>query len=132
MKSLTPWILSVLLMSVVATSGFSVEPDKEKEAAIAAIKKLGGEVTVDRSDPNLAVMTVRLSGSKVTDDGLKHLRVLTRLKNLALNNTKITDVGLEHLKGMASLRELNLRNTMITDEGVKKLKEALPKCRIHR
>jgi hypothetical protein len=40
-----------------------------------------------------------LSGTKVTDAGLVHLRVLTKLQNLNLSNTQVTDAGVAELKG---------------------------------
>jgi hypothetical protein len=45
--------------------------------------------------------------------------------------TPITDDGLVHLKDLTRLKELRLYHTQVTDEGVKKLQEALPKCEIY-
>jgi hypothetical protein len=52
------------------------------------------------------------------------------LSVLNLNRTKVTDDGLEHLKGMTSLRRLLLQRTKVTDAGVRKLQQALPNCKI--
>lgn len=41
--------------------------------------------------------TLSLGGTKVTDQGLAHLKELTKLQRLTLSDTKVTDAGLEHL-----------------------------------
>ena len=74
--------------------------------AIAAIKKLGGTVNLDKT-----------SGEVVGVD---------------LNYTQITDAGLVHLKGLTSLTTLGLSETQITDAGLAEIKAALPNCDILR
>ena len=86
----------------------------------------------DPFDVLMKVIQVDLSGTRVSDDGLKHLKGLTDLGSLYLNNTQVTDAGLEHLKGMTHLRSLSLRGTKVTDEGIQELQQALPNCRIRR
>jgi hypothetical protein len=66
-----------------------------------------------------------------TDAGIRHLRGLTRLKDLDLSGTDITDAGLAHLKGLTSLANLNLAGTLVTVEGVEQLKKSLPRCTIY-
>ena len=101
------------------------------------------------SIPKLQELAV--AGAGITDAGLVHLRILTRLQGLTsgcsvpeLRTTtperidptptvgprghKITDAGLEHLKGLKRLEELDLERTKVTDEGVKRLQKALPNC----
>ncbi len=122
------------------------------EEVIAAIKKLGGRVTVienkivfvnlsgtqvtDAGLEHLKGLTnlrrLYLSGTKVTDAGLEHLKGLTNLEHLSLSSTKVTDAGLEHLKGLTKLRALALKGTQVTNVGVKKLQQALPNCKIYR
>ena len=64
MKRLTTWILPFALLLVVVTPGLSAEPDDEQEAAVAALKKLGGIVyTLGR----YKIYFVTLPGSTVTD-----------------------------------------------------------------
>lgn len=61
--------------------------------------------------------------SGITDDGLKALRTLTRLKMLDLTVQKrISDAGLAHLKAFPELRELNLSSTRISDAGLEHLR----------
>jgi hypothetical protein len=103
---------------------------EEQEKAIAEIQKLGGKVTIDKDKPAKPVLEVHLSGTRVTDAGLEHLRGLTELILLNLMNTQVTDAGLEHIKGLKNLQTLNLTGTKVTDEGVKNLKQSLPKCNI--
>ena len=69
---------------------------------------------------------------RVTDDGLRYLKGLTRLKSLELGGSKVTDAGLERLEGLTQLQELDLTGTKVTDAGVKKLQQALPNCKIIR
>jgi hypothetical protein len=79
-----------------------------------------------------SVTDVHLSGTKVTDDDLKHLEGMKHLKTLDLSETYITDAGLEHLGGLKQLRRLVLWHTQTTDAGVAKLQVALPNLYIDR
>ncbi len=106
------------------------KPNASQDAAIAAIKKLGGRVTIDTKSPDRPVTGVILQAPNVTDAGLVHLKGLTSLQSLNLTYTQVTDAGLVHLKGLTSLQRLGLRDSKVTDAGVKELREALPKCRI--
>jgi hypothetical protein len=128
---------------------------RNPEEAIAAIKKLGGQVEANGKgsvvEVNLGQAEVTDAdfvhlknlpqlrslvlgdfefGSQISNAGLKHLRGLPGLESLNLANTHITDAGLEHLQGLTNLEELWLRSTQVTHEGVKKLQQALPNCKI--
>ena len=131
-------------------------PKAPQDAAVTAIRNLGGSVAIDKKSPDKPVTAVSLrrtpvtdaglvhlngltrmhrlilSRTRVTDAGLVHLKGLTSLKELQLHDTEVTDAGLLHLKGLTSLEELNLIRTKVTDAGVKELQAALPKCRISR
>ena len=93
-----------------------------QEQAIAAIKKLGGKVTIDKKSPNKPVIEVDLSRTKVTDKGLIQLSELFQLQSLNLSSTKITDDGLGYLTGLTRLQTLNLFNTKVTSAGLEHLK----------
>ncbi len=67
------------------------------------------------------VQQVQLSGTSVTDDDLKKLRVLPRLTGVGLDNTAVTDAGIEHLAGMKTLQIINRQGTAITDEAVSRV-----------
>jgi hypothetical protein len=69
---------------------------------------------------------VYLSGTDVTDAGLKDLAGLKQLQWLNLTKTQVTDAGLKHLAGLKQLRLLLLTNTKVTDKGIADLKKALP------
>jgi internalin A len=55
---------------------------------------------------------------QVGDEGIEHVRSLTRLRQLDVSNTRITDVGLGSLEGLVELEELDLHGTLITDAGL--------------
>jgi hypothetical protein len=69
-----------------------------------------------------------LTGSKISDVGVRPLRRLSRLKVLDLNATDISDGGLAELQ---ALRESNLVQTKVTQQGIDELRQALPNCTIN-
>jgi hypothetical protein len=85
---------------------------------------------VEDGQPDKSVLD--LSGSKVTDAGLKHVSALPTVRGLYLKETAVTDAGLKHLSAFANMRVLDLRNTKVTDAGVAELKTKLPKCTVVR
>jgi hypothetical protein len=66
--------------------------------------------------------TLDLSGTKVSDDDLRHLMKLGRLRDLNLWETGVTGSGLVHLGALVRLEKLNLGSTKITDESLRSLK----------
>lgn len=75
---------------------------------------------------------LQLSGTRVSNAGLAHLRHLTGLKVLWLYDTPISDAGLVHLQGLTGLRVLNLRSTLTSTAAVDALQDALPQCEFRR
>jgi len=73
---------------------------------------------------------LELCQTRITDAGLKNLKVLAGLVQLVIVEPQITDAGLEPLKGLTRLRELHVLDTQATDDGVWKLRRALPRCHI--
>jgi Leucine Rich Repeat (LRR) protein len=67
-----------------------------------------------------------LSGTQVTDAGLKELKELKRLQTLDLSSTKVIDARLKELKQLKRLQTLNLFNTQVTYIGINDLLESLP------
>jgi hypothetical protein len=59
-----------------------------------------------------------LGGSSISDQGLRHLKGLTRVVSLDLSATAISDDGLASVEGFYRLRELNLARTRIGDAGI--------------
>jgi hypothetical protein len=49
---------------------------------------------------------------------------------LDLSGTRVTDAGLKELAGLKGLQTLHLGGTRVTDAGLRELQEALPGCSI--
>jgi Leucine-rich repeat (LRR) protein len=69
-----------------------------------------------------AVRWVSVSGSSVTDAGLKDLKEMPNLQHLDLSATRATDAGMRELKEFKNLQSLALSTGMVTIEGLKELK----------
>jgi Leucine Rich repeat len=65
------------------------------------------------------VSSLELNGSPaVTDDGLRHLGRMRRLRHLDLGGCRISDDGLAALRDLPELRSINLAWTGVTDAGI--------------
>lgn len=63
--------------------------------------------------------TLKLGGSKaLTDEGVRHLARLPRLRHLDLSDTAVTDRGLQVLRDLPALETLRLVWARVTDEGM--------------
>ena len=62
-----------------------------------------------------------LSRTRVTDDGMRHVRSFDRLVSLGLADTRITDSALRLLNELDRLQVLDLSGTLITDAGLQHL-----------
>ncbi len=69
-------------------------------------------------------------GSKVGDDGLRHLAGKTDLEDLALFGCPVTDASIPTLSVFAKLKKLDIRDTRITKEGAARLRKSLPAATI--
>jgi hypothetical protein len=82
------------------------------------------------------VTVISFDDSDVSDDDLANvaanLQRFPDVRALGLDNTKITDDGLEHLKQLSNLKIITLSGTQVTDTGVAKLQRALPRLVIHK
>jgi uncharacterized membrane protein len=74
------------------------------------------------------LVSLKLSGTNITDDGLKTIGQCNNLIKLFLDDTPVTDNGLKNLIALTNLRYLNLVNTKVTAKGISELK-SLPKLR---
>jgi hypothetical protein len=83
------------------------------------IRQVGGRYS--RNDPNRHITGVDLSGTKIIDNDLKRLTVLTKLKTLNLNNTNITNEAIPIISEIKTLIDIEVSNTKITNEEWKKL-----------
>ena len=138
-----------------STFAWAAEPDLDQEQALAAIRKVGGMIVRENSDPAKSVIGIRFGchskltdaelahfktfpdlqelsivGEKVTDKGMEPLRHLSKLTLLTLNCTSVTDKGLDHLKGLTRLRKVHVRYSNCTEDGIKNLAKALPDAKI--
>ncbi len=68
----------------------------------------------------------------ITGAGLEHLKELTSMKELSLYKTRVTDAELVYLKGMTNLEHLALPDLGTSDAGVAELRKVLTKCEINR
>lgn len=144
-------IVSGFIGSIACAEDKPAPTDAEK-AAIAEIRKSGGQVMeLAQNDarldvafhladgkiedaqlaplknlPKLAQLNVR--GKDITDAGLVNIKDAKGLIRLHLERTKVTDAGLEQLKGLENLEYLNLYGTAVTDAGLKHL-EGLKKLK---
>ncbi|MCS7020773.1 MAG: hypothetical protein NZU63_02965 [Gemmataceae bacterium] len=66
---------------------------------------------------------------KISDNGLKAIAALERLRSLHLAHTAITDKGLQELKALDALRTLNVVNTLVTQEALEQFADAMPNLR---
>ncbi|HIQ22667.1 MAG TPA: hypothetical protein EYH34_15690 [Planctomycetes bacterium] len=78
---------------------------------------------VGRSEQDSAgrLVALDLTGVRVTDRGLSHLKGCSRLEWLFLQGSEVTDEGLRELAGLKSLKLLHLAHTRVTDRGLKHL-----------
>jgi hypothetical protein len=97
------------------------DEDKAIAKAIEEIEKLGGKVQTNRNG-NVDKVDLARAGEKVQDGHLVLLQVFPLLDTVDLTGTSITDEGLKHLKGLEYLRYLYLLGTDITDQGVAELR----------
>ncbi len=106
---------------LILCSSVSVRADDAENKAVESVEKLMGRVFRDTNLPGKPVFGVSLSGTKVTDAGLKELAGLKSLTELDLDRTKVTDAGLRELAGLKNLTKLYLQRTKVTGAGLKEL-----------
>ena len=86
------------------------------------------DTIVDNNDLQLIkqlskqLVSLKLSGTNITDDGLKTVAQCNNLIKLFLDATPVTDNGLKNLIPLSNLRYLNLVNTRVTAKGISQLK----------
>jgi hypothetical protein len=76
----------------------------------------------DRTDYGLLellpdTVVLQMANADVTDETLKYLQRMSRLRELDLNDTQVTDAGLKLVAQLPKLQGLRLRGTRITDAG---------------
>jgi hypothetical protein len=93
----------------------------EREAAIAAVEKLGGKVGIDGEAAGQPVWRVDLSATAANDQVVKQLSAFPDLEVLDVSETRITDAALITVGRLSKLREILLDGTAVTDRGLGQL-----------
>ena len=96
------------------SDGGSATPDDP-----AAVQGLSAAETTTDKGGNIIEVSFR--EKECTDDMLKHIAGLKKVRTVLLNDTAITDAGLAHLAEVKTLTSLDLRGCAVTDEGLKHL-----------
>ncbi|QMU28603.1 c-type cytochrome domain-containing protein [Adhaeribacter radiodurans] len=65
------------------------------------------------------IIWLDMSETKITDNGLVHLKKLKNLTRLSLDQTAVSDAGLSAIQSLTHLKYLNLYGTKVTDQGLK-------------
>ena len=94
---------------------------------------LAGTKVTDEGLKHLVGMPIKklhLERTKIGDEGLKHVAELKDLKYLNVYDTKVSDAGLEYLKELKNLEKLFVWKSAVTEAGIKKLNESLPDLKI--
>lgn len=63
-----------------------------------------------------------LHNQSITDEGVKYIVKLKRIRDLGIVECQLTDKGMEYIGKLENIEELDLSNTKITDEGLKYLR----------
>ena len=92
------------------------------------LEKPEGELT--EADLEKVTGEIWLSGTQITDAGIKEMAKSQQLGTLFLTDTQITDAGLKDVAKLQKLERLSLFGTKVTEAGVAELKKALPNCEI--
>ncbi|MDP6795702.1 MAG: hypothetical protein QGG00_09955 [Verrucomicrobiota bacterium] len=110
-----------LLLIIAGMLGGQAFGQADDQAAIDSIKKNGGLVLPSSEGENQWDIQFQLRGRDLTDAGLADVAKLGNVVELNLRDTKITSDGLVHLKGLAKLTRLHLERTNVGDEGIANL-----------
>jgi hypothetical protein len=100
--------------------------------ALAIVRRRGGRCEIDKDSPGKPVVRVILFKTRVTDDEVRQLKWLSRLRYLDLAGTDVTDACLDDLRELRELQFLDLSGTKVTGAGLIDLRKLLPKLRIKR
>ncbi len=79
---------------------------------------IGDTQLAELSEIALAIESLDLGETAITDTGLTHLKTMRNLRRLHLDRTQITDTGLQHLSALSRLEVLNLHTTAVSDAGI--------------
>ena len=135
MSNLLP-CMCVLIITVVALVGQSVVAAEKLIAVTDSIVKKAIRERLEKPEGKLTkadlekVTRLDLSGTQITDAGLKEVAKLQKLEWLYLGGPQINDQSLKEVAKLHNLEQLSLHGTNVTEAGVAELKKALPNCEI--
>lgn len=114
-KNLLPWQLWICLPKQLRSfipkgSVYSISFPFESRATDTDIER------ILRDFPNL--FRLELSGTMVTDEGVRLLSKSRSLTEVSLDGTEISDEAITHLSKMTQLRQLSVQATRLTDKSV--------------
>ncbi len=92
------------------------------EANFVAIPQAGDSVVALLLPLSKQLVSLKLGGTHISDEGLRTVSQLSALRLISLENTPITDQGLLPLQSLKELRLLNLVNTKVTANGLLSLR----------
>lgn len=128
------WYLPVIVLVVIAlpcllpVAWFSFDYFIRMPMAVSHLERLGGYVYHDTRGLT-TYDAVDLSHSSVTDNDLRYVRIIGAT-SVDLTGTKVSDEGLRHLHGV--LYDLTITDTNITNKGIAELKQHCPECAVFR
>ena len=89
------------------------------------------EIRRRHRNDSLWIHTIDLSHCDVSDDDLAFLASFPKVEKLILSNTRITDQGLEHIRYCKSLTHLQISDTQITKAGYMRFRKRYPELRFY-
>jgi hypothetical protein len=113
-----------LVLLVLLVLGRTGQAEDGEDIAVRAIEKfprMSSRITRDSNLDGKPIVSVDLGFTKMTDEGLKELAGLKRLKVLYLHRTEVTDAGLKEVARVEYLEKLYLGGTQVTDTGLLEL-----------
>ena len=116
-------LFPALLAAACSWATAEEKKNPEQEEAVAAIKKMKGNVEYDMLRPGMPVTKVHLFGGKTVGIGLAPLAKLPEIEWIGLRLSDITEADLDHLKGLTKLRRLGLADIKLSDAGLKRIEE---------
>lgn len=110
----------------------TIELAAGKELRLNVTPQASTDLSPLGSLPADALQYLQLSGTRVANASLEHLKHLIGLRVLWLYDTRISDAGLPLLQGLTGLRVLNLRSTLVSKGGINELQKVLTACEIRQ
>jgi hypothetical protein len=114
--ALVPLAWSAYTLHYISLGPYSRVVDGEHHLTLTGWDR--GDYSLLASAPDVVVL--QMANPDVTDQTLRYLEGMDRLRELDLDRTQVTDEGLAILATLPRLRDLRLHSTAITDAGFRK------------